>query len=74
MVTLKRRINISANKSTEDVLVKIARRDGVPLATKVAELLRMALEIEEDIALASIVEDRMATKVKKWVPHHLAWK
>lgn len=73
MTTLKRRINISANKSTEDILVRIAKRDGVPLATKVAELLRMALEIEEDIALASIADVRSVRKVK-FIPHSKAWK
>ena len=54
-------------------LLRAARRDHVPIATKAAELLRMALEIEEDLALVTIAEDRSAQKVK-YIPHRLAWQ
>jgi len=74
MPTTKKRINLTTDRDTEAILEKIARRDGMPMATKAAELLHFALGIEEDLALASIVESRMAMKVKRWIPHHLAWK
>ncbi len=73
MVTLKRRINISVDRNTELTLTRIAKRDSVPIATKAAELLRFALEIEEDIAFATIVEERMKYK-GKGIPHKLVWK
>jgi hypothetical protein len=73
MATLKRRINISADKDVESSLVSAAKRDGVPVATKAAELLRLALEIEEDLALAAVAEQRMKYK-GKGIPHKLAWK
>ena len=73
MTTTKRRINISADNKTESVLVAIARRDKVPVATKAAELLRWAIEFEEDTMLTKLAEERMS-KGGKMVPHHLAWK
>lgn len=73
MPTTKHRINISTDKDTELILKKIAKRDGVPLATKALDLLLKALDIEEDAALLQIVEARMA-KPGRRIPHHLAWK
>jgi len=73
MPTTKRRINICTDKQTEMILKKIAKRDGVPLATKVSQLLMNALEIEEDLALGVIAEKRLALSGKR-IPHHLAWK
>jgi len=74
MATTKDRINITTDKATRAILLKIAKRDRVPLATKAAELIQLALEIEEDLALGLITEERMSHKNIKWVPHHLAWK
>ncbi len=57
----------------EHSLDAAAKRDRVPVATKAAELLRLALEIEEDLALGAIAMQRLAQKGKP-IPHHLAWK
>jgi predicted DNA-binding protein len=73
MPTLKQRINITTNKETSFLLKKIAKRDGVPVATKAAQLLEDALEILEDRYFAAIAEERLGQKVKH-IPHHLAWK
>jgi hypothetical protein len=73
MPTLKQRLNITTDRATRSVLSRIAKRDRVPLATKAAQLLRFALEVEEDIALSKIVEERSAIK-GKFIPHELAWK
>lgn len=73
MPTTKRRINISINKDIEDSLTSAAKRHNVPVATKAAELLRLALEIEEDLALAAAVEPRLKNR-GKGIPHSLAWK
>jgi len=72
MSTDKRRINVTLNHTVDRVLEKVARRDGVPLATKAAELLQFALEVEEDQvwdALAS-ARDR---KGARFVSHQDAW-
>lgn len=57
----------------KDAIYKAASRDKVPKATKAKELIRLALEIEEDMALGAIADQRLAQKGKH-IPHHLAWK
>ena len=54
MPTIKKRINITFSEDMEMVLKKIAKRDEVPEATKASELLRLALEIEEDEAWETV--------------------
>lgn len=57
----------------ENSLVRAARRDRVPIATKAAELLRLALEIEEDLALATIADIRSRVG-GRFVSHKVAWR
>jgi len=72
MPTLKKRINITLPKTIDAVLEKISLRDGVPVATKAVELLRVALEIEEDAVWDKIAGDR-DNKKAKFVSHEEAW-
>jgi len=58
MATIKKRVNISIPKSTENALAKLAKRDQVPQATKAAELLQLAIELEEDRFLDNIAARR----------------
>jgi hypothetical protein len=51
MATLKKRINISVSDAVEQAVSLLAKRDDVPQATKVTELLELALELEEDTFL-----------------------
>ena len=51
-----------------------AKRDGVPTASKAAELLRLALELEEDLALSAIADERLTGKKIKWLSHKQVWK
>lgn len=53
-------------------LKSLARRDDVPVATKTLELIKLALEMEEDFALGEIAKRRVA-ETKKWVSHQKAW-
>ena len=73
MPTTKRRINITPDKATERALVKAAKRDGLSTASKAAELLRIALELEEDTALGMLAEQRMKEKPVKFISHKEAW-
>lgn len=73
MATTKKRINISVSTLVEDAVTYLAKRDQVPEATKVTELLTLALEIEEDTFFAQLVKERMQ-KNSKWVSHDAAWK
>jgi len=43
MATTKHRINISVSKRTYETLVGFAKRDKEPVATKAANLVKMAL-------------------------------
>jgi len=74
MTTIKQRINITANQEVERALKNAAKRDGVPVATKAAELLSIALEIEEDTYLGSIANERALTDRSLFVHHDKAWK
>lgn len=73
MPTTKKRLNISLSPELEKVITRIAKRDSIPEATKVVELLEVALSLEEDLALGAMAEARMAKK-STFVSHDEAWK
>ena len=55
----KKRINISVTREVDAAVSSLAKRDRVPAATKVAHLLSLALEIEEDQVLDAIASNRI---------------
>jgi predicted DNA-binding protein len=73
MTTLKKRINISVSAIVEQAVSLLAKRDDVPQATKVTELLELALELEEDAYFSQVVKNRLTKKVD-WQSHTEAWK
>lgn len=73
MATTKKRVNISVSKQVEEALEKLAKRDQVPQATKAGELLRMAIELEEDEVWDAIATARLRTD-KRRIAHKDAWK
>lgn len=73
MPTTKSRINISISRDLEKALTAVAKRDGVPEATKAAELLRLGLEIDEDVLLEHIASARYRTS-KKFLSHSAVWR
>ena len=73
MTTTKKRINISVSKELNNALLKLAKRDQIPQATKAEHLLRFALEIEEDDTL-NIIAVARDTSSAKFVSHKLAWR
>lgn len=72
MPTTKKRVNLSLPNDIESVLNFLAERDSVPMATKALELLKIALEVEEDVVLDQIVRER-DKKGAKFVSHEKAW-
>ena len=68
----KKRVNISLSSPMENILAKLAKRDDVPQATKAAELIRIAIELEEDQVFDTIASERDIEKVK-FVSHKKAW-
>lgn len=72
MATVKKRINLSIGRDVEKMLGMLAKRDRVPEATKATELLRIALEIEEDQIWATIAEKR-DKKGARFISHENVW-
>lgn len=73
MPTTKTRINISLPDGVKNALLKLARRDRIPAATKAARLLETALEIEEDQIWEEMAQKR-DTKSARYLSHNKAWK
>ena len=68
------RINVVLEKPLYSRIEKLASRDGVSLSLKVRDLVKEALEIEEDIALSAFSEKRVRTFSKsKALKHHEVW-
>ncbi|MEK7099095.1 MAG: toxin-antitoxin system, antitoxin component [Patescibacteria group bacterium] len=72
MLATKTRINISIPHDIRRALVRLAKRDEVPEATKAADLLARALETEEDEVWDAIARKR-DQKGARFVPHKKAW-
>lgn len=72
MATTKKRINISVSDAVEEAVATLAKRDRVPQATKAAELLKLALEIEEDTYFSKVAEERMKD-TSGFISHEEAW-
>lgn len=73
MATTKPRINLTVPLEISRALERLASRDETSISTKTLELIRRALEIEEDNILQEIAEkrDRRGTK---YIPHATAWR
>ena len=68
------RINFVLEKPFYDRILSLAQRDGVSMSLKVRDLVKEALETEEDIALAGLAEKREKTfDRKKAQKHEQAW-
>lgn len=73
MPTLKRRLNLTLPKEIDDSLKFLATRDEVSQAYKAVDLLKIALEIEEDFYFNALAEKR-DTKNAKFLSHKDVWK
>ena len=73
MPTTKTRINISAPRPVLAALKSLARRDDVPVATKTLELVKQAIEMEEDFVCGEIAKKR-AVGTRQWISHRDFWR
>lgn len=74
MPTKNPRINIVLDEPMRKAVERLANRDKVSLSLKARDLLRLALELEEDVSLARIGDERMKTlKAKKTLSHDEVW-
>ena len=65
MSTTKRRLNISLSKEVDEAITALAKRDQVPAATKISQLLQLSLTQEEDQLLSELAEARLQTSGQK---------
>ncbi|OGJ55661.1 hypothetical protein A2706_00135 [Candidatus Peribacteria bacterium RIFCSPHIGHO2_01_FULL_51_35] len=72
MSTSKKRLNITLPKDVRLYIQKLAVRDQMPEATKAAQLLQMALEIEEDAYFAKVADMRVSKKAR-FISHDKFW-
>lgn len=73
MATTKKRLNITLSESTEAVVLALAKRDAVPAATKIRELLEQSLLLVEDEVLSNLGEKRLSSLPKKTLSHKSIW-
>ncbi len=73
MATTKKRINITLSDVVDQALSLAAERDRVPQATKAVDLLRVALELEED-KIWDQVASRRDSQNAPFISHAKAWK
>ena len=69
------RVNVVLEEPVYEGLRRWAKRDGVSLSLKVRDLVKDALEAEEDRALAGLAKDREQTfdRKKKALTHTQTW-
>ncbi|MEQ1849830.1 MAG: hypothetical protein ABL890_04535 [Candidatus Peribacteraceae bacterium] len=72
MSTTKKRLNITLSDHLAVFLKKVALRDEVPQATKAAEMLERAMELEEDAYFSMLAEER-EKKTSKLLSHDDFW-
>ena len=74
MPTKNPRINVVLEKPLYDSIEELAERDAVSLSRKVRDLVKEAMEIKEDIALADFAESREKTfRKSKALKHDEVW-
>jgi predicted DNA-binding ribbon-helix-helix protein len=74
MPTKNPRINVVLEEPLYNTIEQLAARDGVSLSLKVRDLVREAIEIQEDIALSSFAEKREKTfRRSKALKHDEVW-
>lgn len=70
---IKKRINLSVSEDIDAVIKRLAERDSMPTASKALELIKKAIQIEEDDAFERLASER-DTKSARYFSHARAWK
>jgi predicted DNA-binding protein len=75
MPTKNPRVNIVVEPPLYNVMQDIASSEGVSMSTIARDLIREAIELREDVALADFADARMKTlDRKKALSHDDVWK
>lgn len=73
MATTKHRINLSVPRDIDEALQHLAVRRDLSVATTALDLIRRALELDEDTMLQRVAESRDRKGVK-YISHRTAWR
>lgn len=73
MPTMKKRLNITLDRETEQGINILAKHKKQPKATIGADLLRKALELQEDLAWARFAEERRKSHKGRYLTHEEVW-
>ncbi len=73
MPTIKKRLNITLEPDVQIAIERIAKKERVPEATKAAELIRIALDLQEDYVLMALAEERDSSRAR-FISHDSFWK
>jgi metal-responsive CopG/Arc/MetJ family transcriptional regulator len=74
MPTKNPRVNVVLEKPLYNTIEHLAKKEGVSMSLKMRDLVREALELEEDIALSRFAEERELTFSKaKALKHDEVW-
>lgn len=73
MSTDNPRIQVMLDSNTNKLLKGFATLQNRSISSAAAELIRIALEIHEDVFFSKLADERF-THTKKWIKHEDAWK
>jgi len=73
MPTTKKRTNVTLPSDIDNTLTYLSKRDDVSKSTKVVQLIKIAIQLEEDEVWNSLAEAR-DKKGAKFISHKNAWK
>jgi hypothetical protein len=74
MPTKNARINVVMEKTLYSAVSELARKHGLSMSLTVRDLVREAIELHEDVALARVAEQRDGTlKKKRLLTHEEVW-
>lgn len=74
MPTKNPRINVVLEKPLYDSVRRLAEKEDISLSLKIRDLVRAALEAEEDAALAQFAEEREKSfKRSRALTHNQVW-
>jgi hypothetical protein len=73
MATNKKRLNVTVDSELETIIEILAKRDQMSQSAKAVQLMKTAIELDEDEILNQLAESR-DNKKAKFISHDQAWK
>ncbi len=73
MPTSKKRINITIDNETYEVLERLSKKRETSISSLGLGLIQHALELQEDLHFSRIADERLSGKEKR-ISHRKAWE